>query len=97
MNTRRALRSCTIWMLGRRIGRGIARGGCRARGLDVIMLDTLLLVCFVVILEEDRMREIWTRAAAACRHLNVRNVLAENLKGVDLQQGKKGRRVDQLG
>ena len=53
------------------------------------MGSVLLLVCYLVILEENRVREIRTRAAAG-RHL----VLAESWKSVDLQRGTKRRQVD---
>lgn len=64
-----ALRNSTILMLVRGIGGRIARGGNGTRGLGLIMLGIMLLVCFVVILMEDRMRKIWARAAGAGRHL----------------------------
>ena len=58
------------------------------------MLDSLLLVYFIVVFEEDWMTIAWTRGTVAGCHLND---LAERLKSVDLQQGNKGGRVHQLG
>jgi hypothetical protein len=58
------------------------------------MLDILLLVCFIVILKEDCMRKIGRERRVLAAILDV---LVESLKGVDLQRGKKRRRVDQLG
>ena len=56
----RALRTSAILVLGRGIGGRVARRGAGARGLGLIMLGILLLICFIVILKEDCVREIWT-------------------------------------